>query len=111
MYNCTINYHHKETMENGTVTLSVHNYNVLKDGENILPEFHIYYLKNIDIDDYNTIENIALVSENYIVDSVKVTNAIGTVVQGSNQWKKILSYSCSSNGNALFPECLLRLQG
>lgn len=110
MYNCTINYHGEDLVPQA-VTIAINSYNVMKDGENILPEFHVHYNKNIDITDYNVIEDIALWSENYVVDSVEVVNAIGIVVQSSNNWKKIIGYSCSSGSNAMLPDCLLRLQG
>ena len=110
MYKCTINYHGEDKVPQ-SVTIDINSYNVMKDGENILPEFHIHYNKNIDITDYNTIEDIALWSENYVVDSVEVINAINVMVQGSNNWKKIIGYSCSSGSNSMLPDCLFRLQG
>lgn len=110
MFKCTINYH-GEDLAPQSVTLDINSYNVMKDGENILPEFHIHYNKNIDVEAYNTLEEVALWADNYTVDSVEVYNAVNVLVQGSKNWKKIIGYSCSSGENMMMPNCLVRLQG
>jgi hypothetical protein len=110
MYKCVINYH-GEDMVPQNITIDINSYNVMKAGENILPEFHIHYNKNIDVAAYNHLEEIALWAEDYTIDSVEVYNAANIMVQGSNNWKTIIGYSCSSGSNMMMPDCLLRLQG